>query len=82
MVFQRASRPPEGKTKVDVRQVLRVASNPTLHAIELTTPTNSCCDRYVYTITITYSDGSTKRFSTVDGEPWPPVFRTFIRAIS
>jgi hypothetical protein len=65
-----------------VRHALRAASAPGLARTELPTPTSWCCDRYRFRITIRYANGSTKRFSTVDGEPWPPVFRALVRAVS
>jgi hypothetical protein len=82
IVYKDGAGPPEGKTAADVRQALRAASDPALLPIRLVPPDNPCCDRYEYVITITYANGSTKHFSTVDGEPWPPAFRAFMRAIS
>jgi hypothetical protein len=82
MVFKAGARPPLGKTVADVRTALRAASDPALLPIRLVMPDNACCDRYEYVITIMYANGSTKRFATVDGEPWPTAFRTFMRAIS
>jgi hypothetical protein len=82
IVYKDGTRPPKGKTAADVRQALRAASDPALLPIRLVPPDNPCCDRYEYVITITYVNGSTKHFSTVDGEPWPPAFRAFMRAIN
>lgn len=74
--------PPPGHTSADVRDALRVAAAPELARIVLVTPASECCDRYRFLITITYANGATKHFSTVDGEPWPPAFRALVRAVS
>jgi hypothetical protein len=79
--FTRGGAPPAGHTDADVRRALRAASAPQLARVDLPTPASSCCDRYRFLITIRYANGSTKRFSTVDGEPWPPVFRVLVRAV-
>jgi hypothetical protein len=74
--------PPPGHTRADVRAALRVAATPELARIVLPTPASRCCDRYRFLITITYANGATKHFSTVEGEPWPAAFRALVRVLS
>jgi hypothetical protein len=80
--FSRDSAPPPGHTTADVRDALRVAAAPELAHLVLPSPASRCCDRYRFLITITYANGATRRFSTVQGEPWPPAFRALVRAAS
>jgi hypothetical protein len=74
--------PPPGQTTADVRDALRVAAAPELARIVLPKPASRCCDRYRFLITITYANGATKHFSTLEGEEWPPAFRALVRAVS
>jgi hypothetical protein len=80
--FARGGAPPAGHTDADVRRALRAASASELARVHLRTPATSCCDRYRFLIVIRYANGSTERFSTVDGDPWPPAFRALVRAVS
>ncbi len=79
--FSRDGAPPSGRTAADVRDALRVAAAPELAHIVLPKPASRCCDRYRFRITITYANGATRHFSTVEGEPWPPAFRALVRAV-
>ncbi len=73
--------PPTGYTRADVRSTLATASDPALVHLELSRPDTFCCDRYQYDVTIGYADGSSKRFSTVDGAAWPPPFKALMRTV-
>lgn len=71
--------PPSGSSRADVRAILGVASNPELRTVDLKPPPkNPCCDLQEYTVLITYADGSTATFRTVDGLQQPPVFEDLL----
>ncbi len=70
-VFAMDQPPPDGFTRADVAAVLAAAANPTLKLAQ-PDPGNSCCDRYVYRVSIVYRDGTTTSFTTVDGGPTTP----------
>lgn len=82
-VFSADTAPPPGYDEGDVTAALAAASNFTRAGIQVTpVPSNTCCDRYTYDVTITYADGSSKRFTTIDGLQQPKVFAMLLQAVS
>lgn len=73
---------PVGASSADVQDILAAASDPQLRNVELTpVPKNTCCDRQEYVVLITYADGSTKSFRTLDGLQQPKVFEDLLRML-
>jgi hypothetical protein len=73
----------KGYDKAKVRDVLAAASRPELRTLHLPLmPQDLCCDRYVYTIRVSWSDGSTKTFRTADGLRQPSVLRRLLAALA
>ena len=71
--------PPEGVTAKELNQVLDAASDPALRDAELEPlPKNMCCDRQEYTVVITYADGTSETFRTLDGLQQPAVFEDLL----
>lgn len=70
-VFAADKPPPAGLTRAQVDAVLRLATKPIFTTLPAK-PTDTCCDRYVYRVTVTWADGSGHTFSTVDGAAQPP----------
>jgi hypothetical protein len=62
---------PDGFTRADVKAVLQAAGNPALKKPQ-PTPRDTCCDRYLYRISISYPDGTSTTFTTVEGAPTTP----------
>ncbi|MGI8700985.1 MAG: hypothetical protein ACR2JU_07230 [Nocardioidaceae bacterium] len=73
--------PPDGFTRSDVVAVLRAASRPALRTAAATTPGQTCCDRYVYTVAIRWTDGTSRSFAAVDGEIHPPALDRVVHLV-
>lgn len=74
---------PSGASPARVRAVLHAASTPALKSLHLPpAPHNLCCDRFVYTVQITYADGSSQLIRTADGLHQPPQLRALLSALS
>jgi hypothetical protein len=70
---------PDGVTAAEVDQVLTAASNPELRDLQLEPmPKYPCCDLQEYTVTISYADGSSESFRTVDGVQQPELFENLL----
>jgi hypothetical protein len=82
VVFAAHRPPPDGFTATDVTAVLRAASSPLLKTRPDPTPTNICCDRYVYLVTITWPDGTSDTLTTLDGSPQSPALTHLLRLMS
>jgi hypothetical protein len=70
-VFALDRTPPRGFTTADVTDILKAAADPMLKQVGATPPGDTCCDRYVYHLTVEYPDGSTDSYSAVEGEHQP-----------
>ena len=71
--------PPRGSTPAEVDRVLDAASDPALRDLKMASvPKNACCDLQEYTVVITYADGSTQSFRTVDGLQQPAAFEHLV----
>jgi hypothetical protein len=82
-IFAADAAPPNGFDTADVQTALSAAAALSAADVEVSPiPANTCCDRYAYTVTIEYADGTTKTFSTIDGLPQPKVFELLLRALS
>ncbi len=79
LVFAAGEPPPPGHTRADVQAVLEAASDPALRRVEMTPlPENQCCDRQGYSVTITWDDGSSRTYRTLDGVEQPRIFQEFL----
>jgi hypothetical protein len=67
-VFVPGQPSPRGFSPADVAAVLKAAADPALKTPP-EPPSNSCCDRFVYRVTIRYPDGTSTTFTTVGGAP-------------
>ena len=72
--------PPEGVTPGRCRPGARRGIEPGSPRPSSSTPLpkNPCCDRQEYTVVITYADGTTETFRTVDGLQQPAVFEDLL----
>jgi hypothetical protein len=78
-----AGKAAKGYDKAEVRGVLAAASRPELRTLHLPLmPQDLCCDRYTYTVRVSWSDGSTKIFRTADGLRQPSVLRRLLAALA
>lgn len=74
---------PEGYNRSRVQSILALASRQTLRDLQLPrVPANLCCDRYIYTMRVAYSDGSVRMFQTADGLRKPAPLRRLLAAVS
>jgi hypothetical protein len=82
-VYSEDGPPPEGTSAAEVDQVLAAASDPALQDADLKkVPKYPCCDLQEYTVTVTYADGSSQTFRTVDGLQQPAVFEDLLRLLA
>ncbi|MEP6667099.1 MAG: hypothetical protein ABJA81_11685 [Nocardioidaceae bacterium] len=78
-VFAADVSPPAGYTASDVDKVLTAASDPRLEDLDMTPmPSDTCCDRQTYEVTITWADRSTRTFTTIDGIQQPKLFEDLL----
>ncbi len=77
LVFAHGRAAPEGFTKADVQAVLQAAADPALKTAQ-PTPGDPCCDRYVYRVTISYPDGTSTTFTTVEGAATTPAAKNLL----
>ena len=79
--FTAGEAPPEGFTAAQRDRVLEVASAPALRDLEPEPlPKDLCCDLFVYEITVTWDDGTTRTFTTADGVETHPALSALMRA--
>jgi hypothetical protein len=81
--FAAGQPPPAGTGRSQVRAVLDAASVSTLRTLHLPRmPQDLCCDRFTYTIWITWADGKKRVFRTADGLHKPAPLRHLISVLS
>jgi hypothetical protein len=82
-VFAAGQAPPKGYTAADVDRALG-AAQAFLEAGGAVNPVdpNTCCDRYSYQVVISFANGTSTRFITVDGVTQPKPFDTLLRALA
>lgn len=79
MTYSEDGQPPDGVSAKEVDEVLAAASDPALREAELEpVPKNTCCDRQEYTVLVTYADGTSVTFRTLDGLQQPAVFEDLL----
>jgi hypothetical protein len=82
-VFTAGEAPPKGYSTDDLARVLRAAQAlADSHQKIQPLPASTCCDRFVYSVSIRFADGSTKSYSTVDGLNQPRIFRVLLSRLS
>lgn len=75
--------PPAGTGEHQVQAVLDAASVSGLRTLHLPRmPQGLCCDRFTYTIWITWADGKKRVFRTADGLHQPAPLRHLISVLS
>jgi len=72
LVFANDKPAPEGFTRAEVAAVLKAAADPELKTQPPTKPGNTCCDLYLYRVSIAWPDGTSAAFTAVDGGSSPP----------
>jgi hypothetical protein len=79
--FVRGQQPPPGFTAAEQREVLQAAAAPALRQLPPNKmPKDSCCDLFVYQVTVSWADGETRTFTTVDGMDVAPALDTLLQA--
>lgn len=74
---------PSGRTRQEVRAVLEAASDPELIEAELEPmPKDQCCDRQTYVVSITWDDGSSRTYTSIDGVDQPQVFEELLTKLA
>ncbi len=82
-IFTADGTPPDGFTAADVDQVLDAAQTfAESQEVVKPLPANVCCDRYIYNVTISWSDGTTKTFASVDGQRQPKAFESLLSQLA
>lgn len=81
LVFAMDRPAPRGFTERDVAAVLKAAADPELKDPP-SDPGNTCCDMYVYRVTISYPDGTSSTFSAVQGTGASPAVDQLIALAS
>jgi hypothetical protein len=82
-VFTAAEAPPKGYSADDLARVLRAAQALVdSHQKIRPLPASTCCDRFVYSVSIRLNDGTTKSYSTVDGLSQPRIFQVLLSRLS
>ena len=79
MTYSEDGPPPDGVSAKEVDEVLAAASDPALREADLEpVPKDTCCDRQEYTVLVTYADGTSVTFRTLDGLQQPAVFEDLL----
>lgn len=73
--------PPDGYTRADVAAVLRAAGSGALRYGEAPAPTDTCCDQYVYQVSIGWHDGTSRAFTAVQGAARPAALADLLRLV-
>jgi hypothetical protein len=82
-VFTAGQAPPKGYTTDDLTRVLRAAQAlADSHQNIRPMPASTCCDRFLYSVSIKLADGSTKSYATVDGLNQPRIFQVLLSRLS
>lgn len=76
--FAEGEPPPDGYTSADTTAVLAAADDPALRSTTQPTIGSTCCDQYVYVVTIDWSDGVTTQLDAVQGAIQPPALARVI----
>lgn len=67
--------PPAGFSRLEVNAALEDASDPSLRSLEMPPlPEDQCCDFYLYVVTITWADGTSRTYKAFSGGEQPPAF--------
>jgi hypothetical protein len=82
-VFAENRPPPHGYTQADVDAALAAADAFVRSGADVgKPPQNTCCDRYTYVVTLTFGDGTSSSYSTVDGVDEPASFERLLDALA
>jgi hypothetical protein len=82
-VFTAGEVPPKGYTTDDLARALRAAQALADSPRKIRpVPASTCCDLFVYSVTIELANGRTKRYSTVDGLNQPHIFQVLLSRLS
>jgi hypothetical protein len=82
-VFTAGEAPPKGYTAADLARVLRAAQALVdAHQKIRPLPAITCCDRYLYSVSIVLADGTTRSYSAVDGVNQPRIFKVLLSRLS
>lgn len=74
---------PAGFSRVEANAALQAASDPALRSLETTPlPDDQCCDRYLYVVTITWADGTSRTYETLSGVEQPAAFDRLLDDLS
>ena len=60
--------PPPGMSAADVRRVLDIASSTEFQSMPTTRAKDICCDHFSYSVSVIYSDGSSRQFATSEAQ--------------
>lgn len=67
--------PPAGFSRVEVKAALEAASDPSLRSLEMPPlPEDQCCDFYLYVVTISWADGTSRTYKSFSGDEPLPTF--------
>ncbi len=75
--------PPPGFSPVEVKAALEAASDPSLRSLEMPPlPEDQCCDFYLYVVTISWADGTSRTYKSFSGDEQPPAFDRLLDQLS
>ncbi len=73
--FARGKPPPAGYSRFDAKAALLAASDPALRTVAMPPlPEDQCCDFYLYAVTISWADGTSRTYKAFSGDDQPPAF--------
>jgi hypothetical protein len=80
--FTAGEPPPDGFTAQQQQKILAAASSPELRELKTgELPKGLCCDLFIYEVTVTWSDGSSRAYATADGRDTPPALQRLMQVI-
>jgi hypothetical protein len=60
--------PPPGMSPADVHRVLTIASSAEFQSMPTTRAKDICCDHFSYSVSVVYSDGSSRQYATSEAQ--------------
>ncbi len=73
--------PPPGMSRSDVDRALRIAASPAFRSFPVTRRRALCCDHFTYSVSVIYSDGSSRTLTASDGRQHAAPLARLLRVV-